>query len=71
MASQSWGDVDFVVPQQIAQTSGEYDCKFVETPPDKLVCQILSVRYLKDDCLYFQIEVEADEPEKPWLTCTV
>ena len=28
-------------------------------------------QYLKDDCLYFQIEVEADEPEKPWLTCTV
>ena len=28
-------------------------------------------QYLKDDCLYFQIEVEAEEPEKPWLTCTV
>ena len=28
-------------------------------------------QYLKDDCLYFQIEVEANEPEKPWLTCTV
>ena len=27
-------------------------------------------QYLKDDCLYFQIEVEAKEPEKPWLTCT-
>ena len=28
-------------------------------------------QYLKDDCLYFQIEVEAAEPVKPWLTCTV
>ena len=28
-------------------------------------------QYLKDDCLYFQIQVEAEEPEKPWLTCTV
>ena len=28
-------------------------------------------QYLKDDCLYFQIQVEAKEPEKPWLTCTV
>ena len=27
-------------------------------------------QYLKDDCLYFQIEAEADEPEKTWLTCT-
>ena len=28
-------------------------------------------QYLKDDCLYFRIEVEAAEPVKPWLTCTV
>ena len=27
-------------------------------------------QYLKDDSLYFQIEVEAAEPVKPWLTCT-
>ena len=28
-------------------------------------------QYLKDECLCFQIEVEAAEPVKPWLTCTV
>ena len=28
-------------------------------------------QYLKDDCLYFRIEVEADEPVKLWLTCTI
>ena len=27
-------------------------------------------QYLKDDCLYIRIEVEAAEPVKPWLTCT-
>ena len=27
-------------------------------------------QYLKDDSLYIQIEVEAAEPVKPWLTCT-
>ena len=28
-------------------------------------------QYLKDDCLYFRIEVKAAEPVKPWLTCTI
>ena len=28
-------------------------------------------QYLKDDCLYFQIKVQAAKPVKPWLTCTV
>jgi len=28
-------------------------------------------QYLKDDCLYFQIAVEASDPLKPWLTCTI
>ena len=28
-------------------------------------------QYLKNDCLYFQIEVKAAKPTKPWLTCTV
>ena len=28
-------------------------------------------RYLKDDCLYFQVKVQAAEAVKPWLTCTV
>ena len=27
-------------------------------------------QYLKDDCLFFKIEVEAAQPVKPWLTCT-
>ena len=27
-------------------------------------------QYLKDDCLYFQVAVEASDPLKPWLTCT-
>ena len=27
--------------------------------------------YLKDDCLYFRIEVTPPKPPKPWLTCTV
>ena len=27
-------------------------------------------QYLKDDCLFFKIEVEAAQPIKPWLTCT-
>ena len=28
-------------------------------------------QYLKEDCLYFQVQVQAAEPVKPWLTCTV
>ena len=28
-------------------------------------------QYLKDDSLYFRIEVTPPKPEKPWLTCTV
>ena len=28
-------------------------------------------QYLRDDCLYFQIKVQAAKPMKPWLTCTV
>jgi len=27
-------------------------------------------QYLKDDCLYFRVAVEASDPLKPWLTCT-
>ena len=27
-------------------------------------------QYLKDDCLYFQIKVQATKPAKPWLKCT-
>ena len=30
----------------------------------------LRCQYLKDDCLYVQIEVEVTEANKPWLTCT-
>ena len=28
-------------------------------------------QYLKDDCLYFRIKVQASQPGKPWLKCTV
>ena len=28
-------------------------------------------QYLKDDCLYFQVKVQAPKPTKPWLICTV
>ena len=28
-------------------------------------------QYLKDDCLYFRIEVTPPKPVKPWLACTV
>ena len=28
-------------------------------------------QYLKDDCLYFRIQVHATKPVKPWLACTV
>ena len=28
-------------------------------------------QYLKDDCLYFRIKVQASKPTKPWLTSTV
>ena len=28
-------------------------------------------QYLKDDCLYFRIEVTPLKPVKPWLACTV
>ena len=28
-------------------------------------------QYLKDDCLFFRIEVTPPKPEKPWLACTV
>ena len=28
-------------------------------------------QYLKDDCLYFRIKVQAAKPTKPWLTSTV
>ena len=28
-------------------------------------------QYLKDDCLYLRIKVQAAKPAKPWLTCTV
>ena len=31
----------------------------------------LNRQYLKDDCLYFRIEVQTAKPTKPWLTCTV
>ena len=31
----------------------------------------LDAQYLKDDCLYFRIEVTPPKPPKPWLTCTV
>ena len=31
----------------------------------------LDAHYLKDDCLYFRIEVTPPKPLKPWLTCTV
>ena len=27
-------------------------------------------QYLKDDCLYFRIKVQAAKPTKPWLTST-
>jgi len=27
-------------------------------------------QYLKDDCLYFRVAVEASDPLKPWLACT-
>ena len=30
-----------------------------------------AAQYLRDDCLYFQIKVQAAKPMKPWLTCTV
>ena len=30
----------------------------------------LNCQYLKDDCLYFRIEVQAAKTTKPWLTCT-
>ena len=28
-------------------------------------------QYLKNDCLYFQIDVETPEPVKHWLICSV
>ena len=28
-------------------------------------------QYLKGDCLYLRIKVQAAKPAKPWLTCTV
>ena len=31
----------------------------------------LNRQYLKDDCLYFRIEVQTAKLTKPWLTCTV
>ena len=31
---------------------------------------IWDCQYLKDDCLYFQIEVTPPKPVKPWLACT-
>jgi len=31
----------------------------------------LNCQYLKDDCLYFRIEVQTAKTTKPWLTCTV
>ena len=36
---------------------------------DKLAAK--NYQYLKDDCLFFRIEVQAAKPVKPWLTCTV
>ena len=32
--------------------------------------EVDNCQYLKDDCLFFEIEVEVAEPDKPWLTCT-
>jgi len=40
--------------------------KFI--PQDQLDHE--SAVYLKNDCLYFRIEVQATTPIKPWLTCT-
>ena len=31
----------------------------------------LDAQYLKNDSLYFRIEVTPPKPPKPWLTCTV
>ena len=31
---------------------------------------VKNCQYLKDDCLYFQIKVQATKPVKPWLKCT-
>ena len=36
---------------------------------DKLTAK--NYQYLKDDSLFFRIEVQAAKPVKPWLTCTV
>ena len=36
---------------------------------DKLAAK--NYQYLKDDCLFFRIEVQAAKPVKPWLTCTI
>ena len=32
---------------------------------------VKNCQYLKDDCLYFQVKVQAAKPVKPWLRCTV
>ena len=39
--------------------------------PEFITHSRLDAQCLKDDCLYFRIEVTPPKPPKPWLTCTV
>ena len=50
-------------------TTGYGQPKFI-SPYQLHYDAVKNSQYLKDDCLYFQIKVQATKPVKPWLKCT-